>query len=311
MYKNKKESVSSVKGVRMIKAPRGKKLSADDRWNYANFTDHFIFSTVLKHNEQITRDFIKLFVPDLHIKKIRSIHREKRQDAYHDSKTTYLDVEVELPDDTRVMIEMQVLSVEDFIKRMRYYRSEADFSHLEHGGSYGSLPNVIQIVVCLFDPVGAGRYLYDYEMRDRYTGEALAQNGQRIIFLNCKGYRGEITDEQLEFVNYLRGEEAFGNLIENIDAAVCEIKYDESEKKKFMKLQDYVSDRTDIAREEGREEGRKEGIEEKEKEDLSAFIDVLKSMGTEEETAISLISEKFGKSPEEIRKILIMQEQTH
>ena len=82
-----------------------------------------------------------------------------------------------------------------------------------------------------------------------------------------------------------------------------------------MDLEDYVSDRTVIARQEGIEEGRKEGIEEgreeKEKEDLSAFIDVLKSMGTEEETAISLISEKFGKSPEEIREILIMQEQTH
>ena len=33
-------------------------------------------------------------------------------------------------------------------------------------------------------------------------------------------------------MNYLRGEEAFGNLIENIDAAVCEIKYDESQVKR-------------------------------------------------------------------------------
>ena len=57
----------------------------------------------------------------------------------------------------------------------------------------------------------------------------------------------------------------------------------------------------------GREEGRKEGREEKEKEDLSPFVEVLKSVGTEEETAISLISEKFGKSPEEVREILIMQ----
>ena len=311
MKNNKKESAPPVKGVRMIKAPKGKELKKDDRWNYANFTDNFIFSAVLRNNEQITRDFIKLFVPDLHIKEIRSIRREERQDAYHDSKTTYLDVEVELPDDTRVMIEMQVLSVEDFIKRMRCYRSEADFNHLKHGDSYGSLPNVIQIVVCLFDPVGAGRYIYDYEMRDRYTGEALDQNGQRIIFLNCKGYRGEITDEQLDFVNYLRGEEAFGNLIENIDAAVCEIKYDEDEKDAFMDLEDYVSDRTVIARQEGREEGIAEGREEGIEKSIATSFTMLRSMGKEEETAISLLSENFKKTPEEIREILIKQDKIH
>ncbi|MBQ7991780.1 MAG: hypothetical protein IJ252_02000, partial [Solobacterium sp.] len=149
--------------------------------------------------------------------------------------------------------------------------------------------------------------IYDYEMRDRYTGEALDQNGQRIIFLNCKGYRGEITDEQLDFVNYLRGEEAFGNLIENIDAAVCEIKYDESEKKKFMKFKDYVSDRTDIAREEGIAEGREEGIE----KSIAASFTMLRSMGKEEETAISLLSENFKKTPEEIREILIKQDKIH
>ena len=215
---------------------------------------------------------------------------------------------MELSDDTRVMIEMQVLSVEDFIKRMRYYRNEADFNHLKHGDSYGSLPNVIQIVVCLFDPVGAGRYIYDYEMRDRYTGEALDQNGQRIIFLNCKGYRGEITDEQLDFVNYLRGEEAFGNLIENIDAAVCEIKYDEDEKDAFMDLEDYVSDRTVIAREEGREEGIAEGREEGIEKSIATSFTMLRSMGKEEETAISLLSENFKKTPEEIREILRNQQ---
>ncbi|MBQ9822897.1 MAG: hypothetical protein IJM63_00240 [Solobacterium sp.] len=67
-----------------------------------------------------------------------------------------------------------------------------------------------------------------------------------------------------------------------------------------MKFKDYVSDRTDIAREEGREEGIEKSI--------AASFTMLRSMGKEEETAISLLSENFKKTPEEIREILRNQQ---
>ncbi len=116
--------------VRMKQAPEGKKLNDDEKWDYANFTDSFVFSTVLRNNREITKDLINLFVNDLEIKEIRSIRSEERQDAYHYSKTTYLDVEVILSDDTAVLIEMQVQSVRGFVRRMRYYRSEYDVRYL-------------------------------------------------------------------------------------------------------------------------------------------------------------------------------------
>ena len=104
---------------------------------------------------------------------------------------------------------MQVKSVPDFVPGMRYYRSEADIRKLHHGEPYGNLPNVIQIIICLFDPIGEGRCIYDYEMREKNSNTPLKDNGQRMIFLNCKGFRKRDCRRTVRFREISAGRRGF------------------------------------------------------------------------------------------------------
>ena len=295
-----KKKKQTKKTFTMISAPKGKTLTDEERWQYANFTNAFIFSAILQKNARITKDLIRLFVPDLPVRKIKSIRREERQDAYHDSKTTFLDAEVILKDGTAVMIEMQVLGADDFVKRMRYYRSEADVRHLGHGQPYGSLPAVVQIAICLFDPIGDGYFIYDCELCNRYDNQPVRDNEQRIIFINTTGNRGTMNIEQENFIRYLRGEAAAGDLVERIDTAVAELKNNESERKSFMRFEDLLRD-TAAAR----KEALAEGTVKARTDDIVRAFDAFKDTGIDSDTAMSMLGKIFfEESPEQIREII-------
>ncbi len=149
-------------------------------------------------------------------------------------------------------------------------------------------------------------------MHDRFTDSVLKENGQRIIFLNSSGFRGDISDEQLDFVKYLRGEEASGNLAKNIDASVSEMKYDETKRAHFMKFEDLLKDTAAEAAAkgkaeglvEGRAEGLAEGIKTATESSIAAVFAMLKAKGMEDEDTVSMLSDSFGKSAEEIREII-------
>ena len=326
-----KKKKQTKKTFTMISAPKGKTLTDEERWQYANFTNAFIFSAILQKNARITKDLIRLFVPDLPVRKIKSIRREERQDAYHDSKTTFLDAEVILKDGTAVMIEMQVLGADDFVKRMRYYRSEADVRHLGHGQPYGSLPAVVQIAICLFDPIGDGYFIYDCELCNRYDNQPVRDNEQRIIFINTTGNRGTMNIEQENFIRYLRGEAAAGDLVERIDTAVAELKNNESERKSFMRFEDLLRDNAAAVRKEalaegmtkgmakGMAKGKAEGISEgmaegpvkARTEDIVRAFDAFKDTGTDSDTAMYMLGKIFfEESPERIREIITKHDST-
>ena len=82
--------------VKMTFAPESRKLTKEERWVYANFTNAYIFGTILKDNPDITKRIIELAVPDLPIDEIMDIDREERQETAALSKTTFLDVKVKL-----------------------------------------------------------------------------------------------------------------------------------------------------------------------------------------------------------------------
>ena len=60
----------SKETVIMTKAPEGAELKGDQKWKYANFTNGYIFSKILRDNPQITKELIQLFVSDLEILEI-------------------------------------------------------------------------------------------------------------------------------------------------------------------------------------------------------------------------------------------------
>ena len=279
---------------------KGANQSAADRWKNGNFTNRYFFDTVLQKHPEIAIRLINEAAPDLHVTSITYINKEERQEPSGLSKLVYLDVKAVLKDGRTVMIEMQVRPQGTFIRRLRQYRSEYDVLKLNPGDSYDRLPDVIQIAVCCFDPVGTGSYIYDYEMRDRYTSNTLSANGQRLILLNSKGHHGEISDELKSFFTYINGDAAEGKLVQMIDDSVAALKYDEAERGKFMKLADYIEDEVDEQLDEIYEEGVKKGIE----TGIFNGFQMLKSLGFDDEAAIRKTAEQYGRSCEEVKEIV-------
>lgn len=286
--------------VKMTFAPESRKLTKEERWVYANFTNAYIFGTILKDNPDITKRIIELAVPDLPIDEIMDIDREERQETAALSKTTFLDVKVKLKNGKIVMIEMQVIKRDYFLRRLRYYRSQADVMALKDGDAYGELPDVIQIAICCFDPLGEGYYAYDCELYDKKSGKIMSENGQRIILLNAKGYNGKISEELKEFLSYIDGKESEGKLSEQIDDRVRKLKYDEARKAEYMLLKDWEDD----IRFEERQEALKEGLE----LGMRLMHAALIRNGINEEEALKQVSESYQKPVQEVEAVIRVAE---
>ena len=283
---------------------KGTNQSAEDRWKFGNFTNRYFFGTVLQKHPEIAIRLINEAAPDLHVTEIAYINKEQRQEPSGLSKLVYLDIKAVLADGRTVMIEMQVRPQGTFIRRLRQYRSEYDVLKLDPGDAYDKLPDVIQIAVCCFDPIGTGSYIYDYEMRDRYTSKTLEANGQRLILLNSKGHHGEISDELKSFFTYINGHAAEGKLVQMIDDSVAALKYDEAERGTFMKLADYIKDEVDEQLDEVYEEGVKKGIEQGLETGIFNMFQLLRSLNFDDQAAILKTAEQSGKSCEEVKEII-------
>ncbi len=219
----------------------------------------FIFTEVLRNDPGLTMKIIRMCVPDLEITEIVDLDREVTQQVSTFEKAGRLDVRVRLKDGRLVLIELQLRKQAWFVRRIRFYQSEADVESLEQGDEEYSLPDIIQISICDFDPVGEGKYIYDFEYRDREDSTVRMKDGTRKVFLNIRGERGQVSEEQKAFLDYLGGLETDDGLCGEIDDSVGRIKYNETRRRNFMKMKDYLYEERKAAREEGHAEGFTEG----------------------------------------------------
>jgi predicted transposase/invertase (TIGR01784 family) len=84
------------------------------------------------------------------------------------NKTSYLDVKATLADGTRVIIEMQVLNVLGFEKRVLYNAAKAFSIQLEVGEDYNSLNSVIALTITDFELFkGRDRVVSRYRLKER------------------------------------------------------------------------------------------------------------------------------------------------
>ncbi|WP_289683498.1 Rpn family recombination-promoting nuclease/putative transposase [Faecalibaculum rodentium] len=68
-------------------------------------------------------------------------------------------------------------------KRLRYYHSRMDVQMLQKGQSYTELPDACVIFICRGDPIGKGKPMYCYRIKDQ-DNEVL-DNGQLTLVLNA------------------------------------------------------------------------------------------------------------------------------
>lgn len=124
-------------------------------------------SKVLFHNETVR----KYFISDVLEIPVESIRRVQLTDPgllrqYHNQKLGILDVMLEMNDDTKINIEIQLKKFQFWVKRQLYYLTKMYSADLMAGQNYGKLKRCIAI--CLLDYNISEREAYHsvYRLRD-------------------------------------------------------------------------------------------------------------------------------------------------
>ena len=243
------------------------------------FTDDYMFWTVMTNYEEICTQVAALCLGQK-VRKIRYKEGQRTLQMMPDSKGIRLDVYLEDEEDTVYDFEMQNVPKPFLGRRIRYYGSTMDIHNLSKGMDYEQLPDAYIVFLCMFDPFGAGRVVYEFERREKVRTDLRLNDGSTVILINPYGGDSGCTPELKTFLSYLRGETdaASAGIGAKIDAAICQIKNHEKWRTGYMK---YEADMMDYRREgykDGKAEGREEGRAERDQE----IIDNLTRMGMDE-----------------------------
>lgn len=225
-------------------------------------------------------------------------------------KDTYLDVKAKITGNKTVIIEMQVLNVEGFEKRILYNAAKAYSIQLDAGEDYTLLNPVIALTITDFEMfpnfermisrfvLKEKDYLIDYSIYDL-----------ELVFVELPKFRKgleeleTLTDKWIYFLKTARSLD----IVPDKMNAVPEIKkafeianqanLSREELEELEKREIYIHDQRNAirrARRIGMEQGREEGMREAKLEIAKQLLDVLDE---------ATISQKTGLSLEEVQKL--------
>jgi len=233
-------------------------------------------------------------------------------------KDTYLDVKARITGDKTVIIEMQVLNVEGFEKRILYNAAKAYSLQLDTGEDYTLLNPVIALTITDFEMFPhLDKVISQFVLKEKdYLVDYLVYDIE-LVFVELTKFQHKLeelstlTDKWLYFIKTARTLPG----VPEVMAGVPEIKkafdianqanLSREELAELEKQEIYIHDQRNAikralrqGREEGREQGKKEGREEGKKEaKLEIAQQLLNVLDAE------LISQKTGLSLEEIQKL--------
>ncbi len=161
--------------------------------------NNFMFAAVMS-DEENCKGFLERVLP------IKIDHVEistEKSIVYHpEYKGVRLDVYAKDENNTRYNVEMQVLKQPALGRRSRYYQSHMDMDILVKGCNYAELPDSYVIFLCDFDPFGAGKYRYTFQITCREAENIFLKDGRCIVFLNTRGENSK--DVPKELVSFLK-----------------------------------------------------------------------------------------------------------
>ncbi len=124
-------------------------------------------------------------------------------------KDTYLDVKARLADDTLVIIEMQVLNVEFFGKRVLYNAAKTYVSQLQKGQGYGMLQPVIALTLTDFEMFeNSDRVISRFVYKEETTNLRYTDNNMELVFIELPKFTNELSqletlvDKWIYFMKY-------------------------------------------------------------------------------------------------------------
>lgn len=210
------------------------------QWLDATIQNNFVFGKTMELFPDLCRRLLELIL-DTKIKEISYPEREKTIEARTDSKGIRLDVYVEEKGSNRSFdVEMQVANSDNIDKRMRYYQGLIDMDKLKRGQHYSKLGKSVIIFICPFDRFAYGLHFYSFSERCDQNPDIKLNHGATKIFLSTKGTASDVSPDTLAFLNYVDSGIVSGKFVEELDAAVYNVKSNEKARHDFMTLQMYL-----------------------------------------------------------------------
>lgn len=221
--------------------------------------------------ENVRKQFLSdvLGIPLESIKTARLVtpHLWKR---YRNQKLGILDIALELNDDTRANVELQIRRQKHWIKRQLFYLAKMYEEDLRIGQNYGKLKRCISIGILDFQLLKGEKYHSVYRLRDE-CGEELTRLWELHIIELGKRLQGNGVDDWIRMFNAKSGEELDMLAAKNKGLAeaaevIKRMSLGKTLRYWYEAHLKAVRDRygedeyvRDLGREEGREEGKAEG----------------------------------------------------
>ncbi|MEK0181431.1 MAG: Rpn family recombination-promoting nuclease/putative transposase [Oscillatoriales cyanobacterium] len=227
-------------------------------------------------------------------------------------KDSYLDVKARLADGATVIIEMQVLNVESFAKRVVYNTAKTYSTQLMRGEGYFKLKPVIALTITDFEMFDNDREVISHFLfKEKERLFEYPDPGMEMIFIELPKFNKQLdeletlTDKWVYFMKNAPSLEVVPSTMENVSeiqqafAIANETNLNAEELKDLEDRERYIMDQQGILRKgieeglaQGREEGREEGIalgmREKALEIARQLLNVLDNQTISQTTGLSV-----------------------
>ena len=214
---------------------------------------------------EIIRKYFISDVLDIPIEQIHSVRLSNTflWKRYRRQKQGILDVLVELNDDTKINIELQVVPYAHWVKRILFYLSKMFTEDLKVGENYSKLKRCVSISILDFNLKESEKYHTIYRLRDDERNEFSDIFEVHIIELRKKLNGSTKIDDWIRLFN-ARTEEELDMIQTNnpgLLEAIHEVKTMSLSKRMRLRYEAHLKEirdrnaREDYVREEGREEG--------------------------------------------------------
>ena len=231
-------------------------------WQALTIQDDYMFKLIMGRKRLCKKMLEKLL--DLKIKRLKYMQEEKTINTRYEGKGIRLDIYVEDERKTVYNVEMQVRKPtgDGLAKRTRYYQSMIDMDLLAAGEDYDELNKTIIIFICPFDPIGKGRHIYTFKNICVQDKDIELGDGATKIFVNTVGKINDVKPDVKAFLDYVNGIVSDDEFVQELDAAIKEVKQQELEGEKYMTYALKMKEERKEGIEEGKKIGRKEGLKE-------------------------------------------------
>ena len=166
-----------------------------------NLEDDFLFAKVMS-DKKICKELLENIL-EIEIEKVEMVEEQKTIDLLIESKGIRLDVYVKDGNNTIYNVEMQRGKHKNLPKRLRYYQGTIDLDLISKGEDYRKLAKSYVIFICTFDLFNKGLHKYTFQNVCLEDNSILLNDEAQKIILNTKGFMNDLSEELLEFLEYV------------------------------------------------------------------------------------------------------------